>query len=64
MVEMAGVGLMVEVVAHELARASENSLRALDRLKGDSLPPALRSHLSTFKAEMKSISKRVRVLDP
>ena len=64
MVEMAGVGLMVEVVAHELARASENSLKALDRLKGDGVPPDLRAHLSTLKAEMKSISKRVRVLDP
>lgn len=64
MVEMAGVGLMVEVVAHELARASENSLKALDRLKGDGVPPELRAHLSILKAEMKSISKRVRVLDP
>lgn len=64
MVEMAGVGLMVEVVAHELARASENSLKALDNLRGDRVPPELRAHLSTLKAEMKSISKRVRVLDP
>lgn len=64
MVEMAGVGLMVEVVAHELARASENSLKVLDRLQGASIPEGLRANLSTLKAEMKSISKRVRVLDP
>jgi len=64
MVEMAGVGLMVEVVAHELARASENALKALDRLKGSEVPERLRAHLSTLKAEMKSISKRVRILDP
>lgn len=64
MVEMAGVGLMVEVVAHELARASENSLKALEKLGGDDVPARLRAHLSTLKSEMKSISKRVRILDP
>jgi len=64
MIEMAGVGLMVEVVAHELARASENALKALDKLKGSEVPDRLRAHFNTLKAEMKSISKRVRILDP
>lgn len=64
MVEMAGVGLMVEVVAHELARASENALKALERLKGRDVPQQLQAHFSTLKSEMQSISKRVRVLDP
>lgn len=64
MVEMAGVGLMVEVVAHELARASENALKALDRIRGKDVPERLRAHFNTLQAEMKSVSKRVRVLDP
>jgi signal transduction histidine kinase len=64
MVEMAGVGLMVEVVAHELARASENALMALESLKGRDVPQQLQAHFNTLKSEMKSISKRVRVLDP
>lgn len=64
MIEMAGVGLMVEVVAHELARASENALKALVKLKGNDVPYQLRSYFNTLQAEMKSISKRVRVLDP
>lgn len=64
MVEMAGVGLMVEVVAHELARASENALVALADLKGDDVPARLRAQFNTLRAEMKSVSKRVRVLDP
>lgn len=64
MIEMAGVGLMVEVVAHELARASENALKALERLKGKDVPQQLQAHFNTLKSEMKSISKRVRVLDP
>jgi signal transduction histidine kinase len=64
MVEMAGVGLMVEVVAHELARASENALKVLAKLKGKDVPDQLRSYFNTLQAEMKSVSKRVRVLDP
>lgn len=64
MIDMAGVGLMVEVVAHELARASENALNALQSLKNADVPDRLRAHFNTLQAEMKSVSKRVRVLDP
>lgn len=64
MVEMAGIGLMVEVVAHELARSTESALKALEKLKGDEVPVRLRGHFATLRAEMKSINKRVRVLDP
>jgi len=64
MVDMAGVGLMVEVVAHELARSSENALKALDKLRTADLPDQVRAHINTLRAEMRSVSKRVRVLDP
>lgn len=64
MIDMAGVGLMVEVVAHELARSSENALKALERLKGTEVPERLRAHFNTLRAEMKSVSKRIRILDP
>jgi signal transduction histidine kinase len=64
MVQMAGVGLMVEVVAHELARSSESALQALEGLRGREVPVELRGRLETLRAEMKSVSKRLRVLDP
>jgi signal transduction histidine kinase len=64
MVDMAGVGLMVEVVAHELARSSENALRVLDALKRKDVPEQLRAQFNTLRSEMKSVSKRLRVLDP
>ncbi len=64
MVQMAGVGLMVEVVAHELARSSESALQALEALRGKAVPEDVRSRLDTLRAEMKSVSKRLRVLDP
>jgi len=63
MVQMAGVGLMVEVVAHELARASESALEALEALRGKEMPTEIRARLETLRAEMKSVSKRLRVLD-
>lgn len=64
MLDMAGVGLMVEVVAHELARSSENALKALEHLKNKEIPDNLRAHFNTLQAELKSVSKRVRILDP
>lgn len=63
MVQMAGVGLMVEVIAHELARATESALQALDGLRGKDVPNEVRAKLETLRAEMKSVSKRLRVLD-
>jgi signal transduction histidine kinase len=63
MIQMAGVGLMVEVVAHELARAAESALQAIEALKGKDMPSEIQSRLETLRAEMKSVSKRLRVLD-
>jgi signal transduction histidine kinase len=64
MIDMAGVGLMVEVVAHELARASENALENLEFLRSKSMPEEIKTRLASLRAQMKSLSKRVRVLDP
>jgi len=63
MIQMAGVGLMVEVVAHELARASESALEALEGLRGKDMPAEVKARLETLRAEMKSVSKRLRILD-
>lgn len=63
MLQMAGVGLMVEVIAHELARASEGALSALDGLRGKDLPQDVQARIKTLRAEMNSVSKRLRVLD-
>jgi hypothetical protein len=64
MIEMAGVGLMIEVVAHELARASENALENLEILRKKAVPDEVKAALESLRAEMKSLSKRVRILDP
>ena len=64
MVQMAGVGLLVEVVAHELARSTENALTTLEALRGKEVPEKIAGLLESLRSEMKSVSKRVRVLDP
>lgn len=64
MVEMAGVGLMVEVIAHELARASENAMDNLEALKQEDVPREVRQRLESLYALMKSLRKRIRILDP
>jgi signal transduction histidine kinase len=64
MIEMAGVGLMVEIVAHELARASENALENLEALRGKNIPTEVKAKLDSLRAQMKSLGKRIRVLDP
>lgn len=63
MVQMAGVGLLVEMIAHELARSTESALASLESLRGKDLPQEVRSRLDTLRAEIKSVSKRLRVLD-
>ena len=64
MVQMAGVGLLVEVVAHELARSTENALAALEALRGRDVPEQIGGLLNSLRSEMTSVSKRLRVLDP
>jgi phage replication-related protein YjqB (UPF0714/DUF867 family) len=51
MVQMAGVGLMVEVVAHELVRSSEHALKSLEGLRGREIPAELRARLDRAMAE-------------
>ncbi|MDQ8203341.1 sensor histidine kinase [Pelagicoccus sp. SDUM812003] len=64
MLEMAGVGLMIEVVAHELARATEAALENLDQLKSVELATPQQSAVSSLRSHLKSLSKRIRILDP
>jgi signal transduction histidine kinase len=63
MVQMAGVGLLVEMVAHELARSTESALSSLEGLRDKQLPQDVKARLDTLRAEIKSVSKRLRVLD-
>ena len=64
MLVMAGIGLMVEVVAHELTRSVEDALDVLNGLRRKTVPDEIRRRLESLRASMTSISKRLRILDP
>lgn len=65
LIQLAGVGLMLEVVAHELARSTEHALGVLlDTELGDQIPAALAGTLRNLRGEMQTMNKRLRVLDP
>jgi signal transduction histidine kinase len=64
MLQLAGVGLMLEIVAHELARSTEATLKLLDSAEPDELPDDVASLFGTLRDEMKSMNRRLRVLDP
>ncbi|WP_420607270.1 sensor histidine kinase [Novosphingopyxis sp.] len=64
MLAMAGIGLMVEVVAHELTRSAEDALDILNGLKRKTVPLEVRQRLEGLRASMNSITKRLRILDP
>ena len=64
MLSMAGIGLMVEVVAHELTRSAEDALDILNGLKRNNVPDEIRRRLESLRASMTSITKRLRILDP
>lgn len=64
MLAMAGIGLMVEVVAHELTRSAEDALDVLNKLKRKTVPEEIRRRLESLRASMTSITKRLRILDP
>lgn len=58
-IHLAGVGLMVELVAHELARTTQSALELLARKSLVKDP----KQLSALEAQLKTLSKRIRVLD-
>jgi signal transduction histidine kinase len=64
MIQLAGVGLMLEIVAHELARSTEHTMRLLDQADVAHLPADAAALLRTLRDEMKTMNKRLRVLDP
>lgn len=64
MIQLAGIGLMLEMIAHELARSTETALGLLTDADPDDLPEDVAALFSTLRDEMKTMNRRLRVLDP
>ena len=65
LLNLAGLGLMVEIVAHELNRATRYALQALaapqraETVNGQSM-----DQFRVLEAQLKTLQKRLRILDP
>jgi signal transduction histidine kinase len=64
LLQLAGIGLMLEVVAHELARATETAMKSLATAQTMEMPADVAATLRVLRTEMQSMNKRLRVLDP
>lgn len=62
--QLAGVGLMVEVIAHELTRATELTQATLKDLHKRRLDADSAAALRTLAAQIKVIQKRLQTLEP
>lgn len=62
--QLAGVGLLVETIAHELARATELTQQTLKDLKYKNLDSGSASALNTLAQQIKVIQKRLATLEP
>ena len=60
---LASIGLLIEIIAHELYRATTNALKTLTGARssrGEVSPATLR----VLSAQLKTVQKRLKVLDP
>jgi signal transduction histidine kinase len=64
LLHLAGVGLLVEVLAHELNRATAHALNTLNDIRRQDAPDYPVRVFSTLEAQLRSLQKRLRTLDP
>lgn len=64
LLHLAGLGLMVEILAHELNRATIYTLTTLADVDNAHLSADVKSLFSTLESQLKTLQKRLRILDP
>ncbi len=64
LLNLAGIGLSVEVLAHELNRATEHVLRTLAGASNGKTSSPIQPTLNMLEAQLKTLQRRLRVLDP
>ncbi len=64
LVNLAGVGLTVEILAHEINRATEHALQTLSNVPTSQLSAAAGRTVETLASQLKTLQKRLRILDP
>ena len=61
---LASIGLLIEVLAHELYRATAGGLRTIRSARTGSDRRAVSVSLRVLEAQLRTLQKRLRVLDP
>ncbi|MCI0575500.1 MAG: ATP-binding protein [Chloroflexi bacterium] len=64
LLHLAGIGLTVEMLAHELNRATEYALITLGDASSKQMPQPVGALIQTLEAQLKTLQKRLRLLDP
>ena len=64
LLNLAGIGLTVEVLAHELNRATEHVIQTLADFSSDDESGSLGTTVRLLDAQLNTLHKRLRVLDP
>ena len=63
-INLAGLGLMIDVIAHELNRATQHAIQTINGLSSQELPQRTANSMSTLRAQLKTLQTRLKVLDP
>lgn len=63
-VHLAGLGLMVELILHELGRSSSSTLSTLEGVDTSQLPGKLPAVFDTLESQLRTLQKRIDSLDP
>lgn len=63
-IHLAGIGLLVEMISHELGRATINALRDIAAARGASGRVELQPFIEPLEAQLQTIQKRLGLLDP
>lgn len=63
-VHLAGLGLMVELILHELGRSSSNTLSTLEGVDKSQLAGKMPAVFQTLESQLRTLQKRIETLDP
>ncbi|KQO70631.1 sensor histidine kinase [Methylobacterium sp. Leaf88] len=61
---LASIGLMIEILAHELYRATDAGLKTIAQAKRNRDPTATNTSLRVLDSQLRTLQKRLKVLDP
>lgn len=63
-INLAGLGLMVDVIAHELNRVTHHAIQTINSISTQELSQRTLSSMTTLRAQLKTLQTRLKVLDP